>query len=322
MNIGMIGAGNIASSMANTVNQMVGVKCFGVASRSLDRALDFKKKFKVLNAFGSYEQLVSNPEVDLIYIATPHSHHYEHAMLALENNKHVLCEKSFTVNGDQARTLIKTAKEKKLFIAEAMWSRYLPARVIIEDIIKRGEIGKITSLTANFGATISHIERIAKPELAGGALLDLGVYPINYAAMYLGTDFEKITSSCSKNEYGVDVINSITLTYKSGIIAMLHSSAVSKLDQRCVIYGTKGFVVAENIMNVKKIIVKGEKVNKIYEVPPQITGYEYEVLSAKNAISDGLLETLEMPHSETIAIMDIMDIIRKQCGIKFPFEKV
>ena len=186
MKIGILGAGGIAVQMAKTVAGMKDVENYAVAARSFERAQAFAEKYGFSKAYGSYEEMLADPQVDLVYIATPHSHHYLHAKMCLEAGKNVLCEKAFTVNADQARKLFTLAKEKNLLITEAIWTRYMPSRKMIDDIISSGVIGEVTAVTANLNYAISEVERIRKPELAGGALLDVGVYTINFASMVLG----------------------------------------------------------------------------------------------------------------------------------------
>ena len=191
MKIGILGAGKISHL---TVPAMIGLKeieCYAVASRSLEKAQSFAKQYGFQKAYGSYEELLSDPEVELVYVATPHSHHYEHMMQCLEHGKGVLCEKAFTMNANQARRVMEYAKEKGLFAAEAIWPRYMPSRKMINDVIASGVIGKVNTLTANLSYVIHQVPRIVLPELAGGALLDIGVYGINFALMHFGSDIER-----------------------------------------------------------------------------------------------------------------------------------
>ena len=160
MKLGILGAGGIASTMAKTVAGMKDVEAYAVAARDLERARVFAQKYEVKKAYGSYEEMLADDEVGLVYIATPHSHHYLHAKMCLEAGKHVLCEKAFTVNAEQAQKLFDLAKEKKLLITEAIWTRYMPSRKMINDIIESGVIGEVTAVTANLSYTVSHVERI------------------------------------------------------------------------------------------------------------------------------------------------------------------
>lgn len=322
MKIGILGAGLIARKMAETVNGMDGVILGAVASRDEAKARAFAEEFSAEKYYGSYEELAADEDIDLIYVATPHSHHYEHARLCLNAGRNVLCEKAFTANFQQAKELIDLAESKGLYIGEAIWTRYLPMRFTLDEIIASGVIGEISSLTANLGYSIAHVERLRKPELAGGALLDLGVYTINFALMAFGSDIEEITSSCSKNEYGVDTHNTVVFDYTDGRTAILHSNMNSNTDLKGIIYGSKGRIEFENINNCEGInVLLNDGTVTRYETPKQITGFEYEVEASLKTIRQGKTECEQMPHSEILRVMKIMDDLRAEWGIKYPFEE-
>ena len=321
MNIGILGAGGIARIMAATVAKMNETKVLAIGSRTLEKAQEFAAEFDIPTSYGSYEELAADDRLDLIYIATPHSCHFEDCMICIQNGRNVLCEKAFTANKKQAEELFKTVKEKNVFICEAIWTRFIPMRKTLDDILKSGIIGEITSLTANLGYPISHLDRLVKPELAGGALLDLGVYTLNFAVMAFGKDIADIKSVCTKNEYGVDMHNSIILTYSDGKTALLHSSCQCALDRKGIIYGTKGRIEFHNINNCEGIdVILNNGIQKHYPTPPQISGYEYEVIASLKAISEGKKQCDEMTHEETLFIMEIMDKLRSDWGIIYPFE--
>ena len=234
----------------------------------------------------------------------------------------MLCEKAFTANAAQARELIARAEERKIFLTEAIWTRYMPSRKIIDAILASGELGEITGLTANLGYAMTHKERLVKPELAGGALLDVGIYPLNFASMVLGDDVEEMTSVCVKHPTGVDGQETIVLRYPGGVLATLHAGMYAPTEQYGIIYGTKGYLIAYNINNIDRLAVFDEKRQLVREmkVPQQITGYEYEVLACQHALEIGALECAEMPHSETIRMMERMDALRAQWDVRYPFE--
>lgn len=319
MKLGILGAGGIASTMAKTVAGMKGVEAYAVAARDLERAREFAQKYEVKKAYGSYEEMLADDEVELVYIATPHSHHYLHAKMCLEAGKNVLCEKAFTVNAEQAQKLFDLAKEKKLLITEAIWTRYMPSRKMINDIIESGVIGEVTAVTANLSYTVSHVERIRKPELAGGALLDVGVYPINFASMVLG-DKVKDVKATAIFQNGVDILDSIAMVFEGDRMATLQCGAREISDRMGSIFGTRGYMQVQNINNPEKITVFDTEHKEVasYVVPEQISGYEYEVESCMEAIQEGKLECPEMPHAETIRIMKIMDDIRKSWNYEIP----
>ena len=319
MKLGILGAGGIASTMAKTVAGMKDVEAYAVAARDLERARVFAQKYEVKKAYGSYEEMLADDEVELVYIATPHSHHYLHAKMCLEAGKNVLCEKAFTVNAEQAQKLFDLAKEKKLLITEAIWTRYMPSRKMINDIIESGVIGEVTAVTANLSYTVSHVERIRKPELAGGALLDVGVYPINFASMVLG-DKVKDVKATAIFQNGVDILDSIAMVFEGDRMATLQCGAREISDRMGSIFGTRGYMQVQNINNPEKITVFDTDHKEVasYVVPEQISGYEYEVESCMKAIQEGKLECPEMPHAETIRIMKILDDIRKSWNYEIP----
>lgn len=322
LKVGIMGTGRIASVLAETMVQMPEICLYGAASRSLEKAEDFAARFSIKKAYGSYEELAADSEVQLIYIATPHSEHSSNARLCLEHGKHVLCEKSFAANYSQAKEMIDLAQEKNLMITEAMWVRYMPMADTLKEVLASGIIGEPMTLTANLAYLVSDKHRIVAPELAGGALLDVGVYTLNFASLVFGDEITDITSSVIKTETGVDAQNSITLLYPGGKMAVLNSSIQVLSDRQGIIYGTKGFLVVENINNFESISVYNtdRKLVGSYQRPEQITGYEYQVLASKAAIDQGETQCPQMPHQTTLQVMKVMDELRKQWGIRYPFE--
>ncbi len=320
MKMAIIGAGTIAKKMADTIAGLEEVEAYAIAARDYDRASAFAKEHGFMKAYGSYEEMVCDDNIDLVYIATPHSHHYQHAKLCLMHNKHVLCEKPFMVNAEQAEELLELAEDKGLLLTEAIWTRYMPSRKMIDEIIAAGEIGTPISLTANLGYNISHVERMIKPELAGGALLDLGVYLLHFAGMAFGADVERITSAATISETGVDTKDSITLQFKDGKMAIMHCNMLACLDRRAVIFGSNGYLNVQNLNNPEKLTVYNanhEEVS-VYYPPQQMTGFEYQVLACKEAIENGKSECEAIPHDEILRIMKMMDEMRAQWGYEIP----
>lgn len=322
-NIGILGTGWIADKMATTLAGMTSARAYAVASRTTEKAEKFAAQFSIPKAYGSYEALADDPEVDLIYIATPHSHHFENTKMCLLKNKPVLCEKAFTVNTPQAEELIRIANERKVFLAEAIWTRYQPMRQMITDVINSGVIGKLQMLSANLCYPNIALQRMYDPALAGGALLDLGVYVLNFADMFFGDDIKSISSHCIKYPTGVDIQESITIEYNDGRIAVLWSSQLAKSDRQGIISGTDGFVIVENVNNPQSYAIYNHDYQLVKKVdcPPQITGYEYQVDCCIRAINQGKIEPDEMPHADTLRIMRQMDALRKEWGVKLCDEK-
>lgn len=322
MKMGILGAGNIAKTMARTIREMPEVTSWAVASRNLEKAQAFADEFGFVNAYGSYEELVSDPEIDLIYVATPHSHHFAHAKLCVEHGKAVLVEKAFTQNALQAKELLTLAKKKKVFVTEAIWTRYMPSRKIMDDLIAEGVIGTPYSLYATLSYPIADKERIAQPELAGGALLDIGIYALNFASMIFGDDVKEQRVEAILSDKGVDLAENITLIYNDNKMAVLHSDVRVSDNREGAVYGDKGCLIVQNINNCERITVfnNEHKIIRELEVPKQITGYEYEVLACMEALEKGLLECPQMPHAQTIHMMEVMDELRRKMGVVYPGE--
>lgn len=323
LNVGIIGCGKIASVMAATLKKMNSARCYAVASRTLSKAQVFATEWGAKVAYGSYEELVKDKKVDLIYIATPHSEHYANAKLCIENKKPILCEKAFMANRKQAEEILALAQEKKVLVAEAIWTRYMPMLKTMKDVLASGVIGEPVMLTGNLGYMMEHKERLNDPALAGGALLDVGVYALNFASMIFGNDIEKMTSTCTYTESGVDRQSSFTLTYKNGKMAVLNTTMSGISDRMGIIYGTNGYAVIENINNFESMSVYNNEYKKVavYKRPKQISGYEYEVEACSKALKEGWIQCPQMPHEEILKMMEWMDELRKEWGVVYPFEK-
>lgn len=323
MKIGILGPGRIADTVVQTMIQMEEVECYAVASRSLERAQAFAEKFGFSKAYGSYEQMLQDPQVELVYITTPHSHHYEQMMLCLDYGKNILCEKAFTLNAAQAKAVRARAQERGVFVAEAIWPRYMPSRRMINEVIESGVIGRVNTLTANLSYVIAHKERIVRPELAGGALLDIGIYGINFALMHFGGDIERLESSVQFTDTGVDGMETITIFYQDGRMAVLTHSIYARSDRKGIIHGDKGYLVVENINNPRSVSVYDteDRLLAHYEVPRQISGYEYEFRECIREIGEGKKESSFMPLADTVEMMEIMDHLRNQWGLVYPQER-
>ena len=327
-NIAVLGCGVIASIMARTLREMkkrgAPIRLYAAAARTLDRAQAFCEKEGFEKAYGSYEELVLDDDVDLIYIATPHSHHAQQAKLCLAHGKAILCEKAFTVNAKQAREVLDLAKEKNVLVAEAIWPRYMPARKIIKDLIDSGAIGTPQLLTASLSGYAEDLSRIYDPALAGGALLDVGIYPLTFMSMVFGNDFERIDSSVQMLDTGVDRQEMLTVHYPDGRAAHLFAGVRSHYPKDCIISGTKGYITVDYCANPSKVqlYLAEENFAVAHDIPlpEKISGYEYEIEACLRALDEGRIECPEMPHSETIRMMEIMDGIRAQWNMVYPFE--
>lgn len=323
MRVGIIGAGWIAEKAAITLNGLRECNCHAIASRSIEKAEDFAHRWNVPKAYGSYAELIADPDIDLVYVATPHSHHYDVTRQALLAGKPCLVEKAFMANLAQSEAIVNLAHECKVFLAEAIWTRYQPAVGIVRQLISSGRIGTPRLVTATLGYSMGDKPRIMRPDLCGGALLDLGVYALNFVRMFFDADIASIESQCVKSATGMDLTNAISLVLADGVLCNLQSSAACVGDNIGVIAGTDGNLIIDNINNPQKITVNTHDrvfVEDIH-VPKQITGYEYQFLACRKAIADGLLEPLEMPHAETLYIMQLMDDLRQKWGVRYPMDE-
>ncbi|MBQ2320485.1 MAG: Gfo/Idh/MocA family oxidoreductase [Lachnospiraceae bacterium] len=314
MRIGILGAGNIAGVLADTMNKMQEVELYAVASRDLAKAKAFADRFEIANAYGSYEEMVKDENVELVYIATPHSHHFQHMKLCIENHKPVLCEKAFTFTAEEAMEIKKLVTEHKVYTAEAIWTRYMPSRKLIDEVLASGIVGEISMVTCNLSYDIDKVERIMKPELAGGALLDVGVYGLNFITMHLGKEIDHIDTSVVMTDTGVDGRESITVVFENGLMAVSTHGIYGRSDRKGIFYGEKGYIIVENINNPQAIDVFDSEDNllKHIDVPEQISGYEYEISEAIENIKKGNIESQSMPLDESIYMMQLMDGIREQ----------
>jgi predicted dehydrogenase len=322
MRVGVVGAGWIAEKAAITLNGLRECECYAIASRSLAKAEEFARQWNVPKAYGSYAELIADPDIDLVYVATPHSHHYDVTRQAIMAGKPCLVEKAFMANLAQSEAIVNLAHERKVFLAEAIWTRYQPAVGIVRGLIDSGRIGTPRLVTATLGYSMGDKPRIMRPDLCGGALLDLGVYALNFVRMFFDADIATIESQCVKSATGMDLTNAISLVLADGVLCNLQSSAACVGDNIGVIAGTDGNLIIDNINNPQKITVNThdrEFVEDIH-VPKQITGYEYQFLVCRQALAEDLLEPREMPHAETLYIMQLMDGLRKKWGVHYPMD--
>ena len=321
LRVGIIGTGWIAEKAAITLNGLKECEAYAVGSRTIEKAETFARQWKIPKAYGSYTDLIADPDIDLVYIGTPHSHHYDVTREALMADKPCLVEKAFMANARQTKEIIDLAHERKVFLAEAIWTRYQPVVKMMRELIS-SRIGEPRMLTATLGYSMGDKPRIMRPDLCGGALLDLGVYALNFVRMFFPADIVSIESQCVKSKTGMDLTNAISLVLADGMLCNLQSSAQCVGDNIGVVAGTEGNLIIDNINNPQQITVNGPDRTYIetIHVPQQITGYEYQFMACRQALIDGLLEPREMPHEETLYIMQLMDMLRKKWGVHYPMD--
>ena len=320
--VGIVGAGWIAEKAAITLNGLQGLRCYAIASRSQEKADAFAAQWGVEKAYGSYAALLEDPAVDLVYVATPHSHHFDITRDALNKGIPCLVEKAFMANRNQAQAIVDLSRRKKVFLAEAIWTRYQPAVEMVNSLIREGRIGEVRLITATLGYSMGNKERIFRADLCGGALLDLGVYALNFVRMFCDKPFVSMESQCVKTNTGMDWSNAISIVLEGGILANLQSSAACVGDNIGVIAGTEGNIIIDNINNPQTIRINGP--DRVFQeelkVPRQITGYEYQFVACRDAIAEGLLEPTQMPLEETLYIMELMDGLRAKWGVRYPMD--
>lgn len=323
INWGIMGPGGIAHKFIKGAQTVENSKIVAVGSRSIERAEAFAKQYEIPNIHGSYEALVNDPEVDIIYIATPHPMHKENALMCLRAGKAVLCEKPFTINANEASEIIQCARESKIFLMEAMWTRYLPAIAKLKELLSQNIIGEIKQLKADFCFRMdgNPESRLLNPSLGGGALLDVGVYVISFASMVFGTQPEKIVSLADIGPTGVDEQCSLLFRYAGGKIASLTAAVRTQSPNDVWIFGTQGHMHIPDFWRAESVdlCLYGKPDEKIV-LPLGANGYEYEVAEAIRCLSEGLLESSAMSLDETLAIIKTMDLIRGQWGLRYPFE--
>jgi predicted dehydrogenase len=316
---GILGAGRIAGKFATEAKLVPGARLVAVGSRSVEKARDFASQNGIERAYGSYAELVADSDVDAIYVATLHPTHREHTLLALDHGKAVVCEKPFAVTGAEARAMIERARERKLFLMEAMWSRFNPITVQVRRWIAEGRIGDPRMITVDFGfrAAWNPEGRLLNPALAGGALLDVGVYVLAYASMVFGRPAQ-IQAAGHIGETGVDEQTAMVLKYDRGQIASLTCAVRTPSPQGARIDGTEGAIEIPAFWRAPTARLIRPK-----EDPVEATGnfgFEYEIAEAMSCLSAGRTESPNMPLDETLAIAETMDEVRRQIGLRYPFE--
>lgn len=322
-NWGIIGPGRIAEQFAEALYVIEDAVLYGVASRNEARAQSFADKFRGQNIYTSYEDMVNDPAIDGIYIATPHRFHFEQTMLCLNAGKPVLCEKPLTVNAHETQNLIETAQAKNVFLMEAVWTRYLPIYQQVREWINDGLIGDFKFFNSTFGFNLDSApdDRWLNPELAGGTLLDMGIYPITVSQWLMGEEPESVTSQAVLGETGVDVFTAVTLQYPDGTISQLSSNFICNNVNEFVIYGSKGSItIHAPYWGASKATLNSGNQKLTINTPHRANGFEYETEEAMRCIRAGLLESPTMSHNDTLATMHLMDNIRANVGVKYPFE--
>jgi dihydrodiol dehydrogenase / D-xylose 1-dehydrogenase (NADP) len=318
---GIIGPGNIAKKLAEAIEGTEGSELYAVASNSLERAKAFSEQYKVEKVYGSYEEMLDDPQLDVVYIANLKSQHLESAKLALNKEKAVLVEKPLTVNAKQAEELITLAREKNVFLMEAMWMRYNPNIIKLKELINEGRIGQVKKIEADFSVEFGPDSVLRLPEFGGGALLDLGIYPISFANWILGKFPDMITSHSIMASTGVDGVDRVSFKWETGESAELSFGIDRFGTMNAKVTGTDGSLeVLPPFHGAQVICLRNSEGEQEISIPFRINGYEYEVEEVMRCLDMGVKESPIMTLDETLETMKLMDGLRSQWGVVFPFE--
>ncbi len=318
---GFLSAGGIATAVADDF-RIAGINIHAVGARDLLKANEFADKFGISNRHQGYEALVNDPEIDAVYISTPHPWHHRHALLALNAGKHVLLEKPFTINAREAQEIKELAAAKKLFVQEAMWTRFLPSMDAIFQVINSGILGEIKLVTADHSQYLPHVARLWEPELGGGALLDLGIYPVSFAIRVLGFP-ERVTAKATLTGQKVDETTSLIFEYANGAQAALTACMSAAGPVTASVVGTFGRIEIDGAFYNQtsfKVLNQGGEVIQSYNEKIKGIGRQYQGLHLEKCVAEGLLESPIMSVTESVAIMKVMDSLRAQIGVKYPTE--
>ncbi len=319
VNWAILGPGTIAADFAKAINEVNG-RIYAVGARSIEKAKDFADKYDVEKIYGSYDEMLKDDKINVVYISTPHCNHYEYIMKSLHNNKNVLCEKAITVNGNQLNEIVNLAEEKKLIVAEAMTIYHMPLYRKLRKLVDGGKLGKIKMIQVNFGSLKEYdiTNRFFSPDLAGGALLDIGTYALSFTRYFLSSKPEEILTTVKKFETGVDEQSGIILKNPDDEMAVISLTMRAKQPKRGIVCGELGYITVENFPRADNatFTYPDGKV-EIIEEGDTAKALTYEVENMNNYISNNNKnDTLNL----SIDVMNIMDEVRKQWDLKYPFE--
>ncbi|MGN0145299.1 MAG: Gfo/Idh/MocA family protein [Clostridium sp.] len=319
---GIIGPGAIAHAFANEIGNTENGKLVSVYGRSRDKSEKFADEYNIDKVYCSIDEFLNDNDMDAVYIATPHNYHMEFAEKCIYYKKHVLCEKPFSYNYESSKRILDLAKGNNIFVMEALWTMFLPAIKKAKSWIDSNEIGKVKLITANFGfkGDGNPDSRLYSPELAGGALLDVGIYTLLISDFIMNSVCDKITSNAVMTKTGVDETDVINLEYSNGAVASLTCSIACDTDNSAVIYGDKGKIVIPDFSKAKTAYLYTNEKEEKFEDKYSGTGYKYEIIEAGRCIENNLIESTIASHEMTLNLAYVMDEIRNQIGLVYPFE--
>lgn len=320
LNWAILGPGLIATEFAQALLNVHG-EIYAVGSRTLEKAEAFAKKYQVQKAYGSYDELLADSNVDVVYISTPHCNHYEYIMKSLHQNKHVLCEKAITVSSSELKEITELAATKNLVVSEAMTIYHMPLYEKLKQVVQTGKLGTLKMVNVSFGSCKEYdvTNRFFSPDLAGGALLDIGTYALSFARFFLSAQPHEVLTTVKKFETGVDEQSGIILKNDADEMAVVTLTMRAKMPKRGVVAGDLGFITVDNFPRATRAMITYlDGTTEVVEAGVEAKALEYEVLDMENYIlNNGGDDVLQL----SVDVMDIMTDVRNQWGIKYPFEK-
>ncbi len=318
---GIVGPGEIANKFAKAIKNVEEAELVAVASRSEERGRAFAEKYNIEKVFGSYEAMASFEEIDAVYISTPHPFHKPCAEIFLNAGKHILCEKPLCVNAKEAEALSKCAKKNNVFLMEAMWTRFIPAIMRAQELVQNGAIGEVRGIKADFCYASSPAEeaKLFQNGMAGGSLLDVGVYGLHFTSLFLGNDPVSVSAEACVED-GCDSITNVLLRYAGGAIASISSATKLEKPADAYIYGTKGYIYMPHFYGAQELFLRTAEEETHISAPSIGAGFEEEIKEACRCIEGGKTESAILPHSESIAMLRLMDKIRGIIGVRYPFD--
>lgn len=322
LNWGIIGPGGIAHQFAAALANSVQGKLYAVASRDITRSQAFADRYRAPVVFGDYDSLIADENIDVIYIATPHSHHFPYARACLQAGKHVLMEKPLTVNAQQTKQLVTLSEQNNCVFQEAMWSRFMPCFTQVKEWIDQQQIGDIQYITSQIGFAFSHLQnhRLTSPDLAGGALLDLGIYSVSISQFLLEEYPTSIQAMAKLDDVGIDHNTMVNMTYPSGVISQFTCTMAAQCSNVMTIHGKEGYILIPGYFwnGNQAQLYQQEKLVETIDFPHPVNGFEYQIESTMESINLGRSCDARMNHQDSIDVMLTLDAIREQIDLKFP----
>ena len=318
---GILTAGKMATKFVNALKLLDNAELYSVGARDMSKAKLFAQEHGIKKYYGSYEELAADPEVEIIYVASPHSYHFEHTMLCLKNRKAVLCEKAFSLNASEVKIMIEEAHKQNVFLMEALWPPFQPLYKKTKELLQQGKIGRLVHLEAKFGfqPPYNPSDKKFNPALGGGSLLDIGIYPVHDVLYFMGVP-DNVTAKASFTDSGVEQSINVIFGFDDGRMATVFSSFQAIADIGCTLYGENGNLSFSRgrDMSQKLLLSINEKTPEEFSFIPDGMGYQFEAEEVMRCVEQGKIESAMVPHSHSLKLIGMLDKIRDTAGIVFP----